>query len=51
LPKPAGDIPVIGISARSDGELQAREAGMNAYLGKPVSPAALAEVMARLTKI
>jgi CheY-like chemotaxis protein len=51
LPKPLGDIPVIGISARSNGEGQARAAGMNAYLSKPVSPSALAETMARLAKI
>lgn len=50
LPKPAGDIPVIGISARSNGEEQARAAGMNAYLSKPVSPSTLAETMARLAK-
>ncbi len=36
---------VIGISARSDAADQARAAGMDAYLIKPVSPAALAEAI------
>ena len=46
-----GRVPVIGISgrARSDDEAAAREAGMNAYLVKPVSPAKLAETLAALT--
>lgn len=42
---PAGRIPVIGVSARPDGETQARAAGMNSYLQKPVSPAQLAEAI------
>ncbi len=50
LPKPIGDIPVIGISARSNGDAQARAAGMNAYLPKPVSAASLAEYVARFTE-
>jgi CheY-like chemotaxis protein len=39
--------PVIGISARSteSDEAAARAAGMNAYLAKPVSPAALADML------
>jgi CheY-like chemotaxis protein len=51
MPKPAGEIPIIGISARSHAESEAKSAGMDAYLSKPVSPAALAETMARLTRI
>lgn len=43
----AGRIPVIGISAHAggDNETKARTAGMNAYLVKPVSPAALASAI------
>ena len=46
-----GRVPVIGISgrARSDDEQAAREAGMNAYLVKPVSPGKLAETLNALT--
>jgi CheY-like chemotaxis protein len=42
-----GRVPVIGISARAreDDETKARAAGMNAYLVKPVSPAALAAAL------
>lgn len=44
----AAHIPIIGISGRSEpGAVQAaRNAGMNAYLAKPVSPAALAQTLA-----
>jgi CheY-like chemotaxis protein len=47
LPDKAGRVPVIGISgrARSDDEQAARDAGMNAYLVKPVSPSKLAETL------
>jgi CheY-like chemotaxis protein/anti-sigma regulatory factor (Ser/Thr protein kinase) len=43
LPAPAGNIPIIGVSGRTeaDDEAAARAAGMNDYLRKPVSPAAL----------
>jgi CheY-like chemotaxis protein len=39
-----GRVPIIGISGHTDArdEAAARAAGMNAFLGKPVSPAALA---------
>jgi CheY-like chemotaxis protein len=47
LPPPAGRVPIIGLSARSDGEAAARTAGMNAFLAKPVSPAALASTIVR----
>jgi CheY-like chemotaxis protein len=42
-----GRLPVIGISARAReaDETRAREAGMDAYLVKPVSPAALAAAL------
>jgi CheY-like chemotaxis protein len=51
LPGAAGRVPVIGISgrARSDDEQAARDAGMNAYLVKPVSPGKLAEVLSTLS--
>lgn len=45
-----GDVPVIGVSAR-DGttdETAAREAGMDAYLVKPVSPETLEKVLAQV---
>lgn len=46
----AGHIPVIGLSALTGtaDETSAREAGMTAYLVKPVSPAALAEALGKL---
>jgi CheY-like chemotaxis protein len=51
LPDDAGRVPVIGISgrARSDDEQAAREAGMNAYLVKPVSPSKLVDVLSTLS--
>jgi CheY-like chemotaxis protein len=51
LPGVCGKIPVIGISGRSrPGEAAAaRRAGMTHYLVKPVSPAALAELLAKVT--
>ncbi len=44
----AGRIPIIGISGRSEANhaAAATAAGMNAYLRKPVSPAALDEALA-----
>jgi len=52
LPGPAAQVPVIGISARSEpaAAAAARAAGMRAYLTKPVSPRVLAETLARVTK-
>jgi CheY-like chemotaxis protein len=43
LPAPAGNIPIIGISGRTEAsdEAAARAAGMSDYLRKPVSPAEL----------
>lgn len=51
LPGAAGRVPVIGVSgrARSDDEQAARDAGMNGYLVKPVSPGKLAEVLSTLS--
>lgn len=48
----AGRVPVIGLSAKGDAgsEQAARAAGMDAYLAKPVSPAALAEALDRYIK-
>jgi CheY-like chemotaxis protein/nitrogen-specific signal transduction histidine kinase len=43
----AARVPIIGISGHTDArdEAAARAAGMNAFLGKPVSPAALAQAV------
>jgi two-component system, sensor histidine kinase len=51
LPGKAGQVPVIGISGRSEGddEVAARAAGMNAYLSKPVSPRKLAQTLSQLS--
>jgi two-component system, sensor histidine kinase len=48
LADPLARIPVIGISglSSSDEEAQARAAGMNDYLAKPVSPSRLAKAIA-----
>ena len=47
LPAPAGRIPIIGVSGRTEGgdEAAARAAGMDLYLRKPASPAALNEAL------
>ena len=47
LPAPAGHIPIIGVSGRTEGgdEAAARAAGMDHYLRKPASPAALNEAL------
>jgi CheY-like chemotaxis protein len=47
----AARVPIIGISGRADArdEEAARAAGMNVFLAKPVNPAALAQVVAKLT--
>jgi CheY-like chemotaxis protein len=47
LPAPAGRIPIIGVSGRTDPRdaTAARAAGMNAYLRKPASPAELNEAL------
>jgi len=46
----AAHVPIIGISGRTDArdEEAAMAAGMNAFLAKPVSPAALAQVVAKI---
>ncbi len=50
LPGKAGQVPVIGISGRSESgnEQAARAAGMNFYFEKPVSPGKLAQALAGL---
>ena len=50
LPGKAGQVPVIGISGRSESgdEAAARAAGMNFYFAKPVSPGKLAQALATL---
>ena len=51
LPGKRGQVPVIGISGRSENgdEVAARAAGMNAYFVKPVSPGKLAQALAALS--
>ncbi len=51
LPGKRGQVPVIGISGRteSDGEAAARAAGMNFYFVKPVSPGRLAEALSAIS--
>jgi CheY-like chemotaxis protein len=46
----AGQVPVIGISGRTEpgNEQAAREAGMNFYFSKPVSPGKLAQALAQV---
>jgi CheY-like chemotaxis protein len=48
----AARVPIIGISGRTDkrDEEAALAAGMNAFLGKPVSPAALAQIVVKIAK-
>jgi CheY-like chemotaxis protein len=47
LPAPAGSIPIIGVSGRTEPRdaAAATAAGMNAYLRKPASPAELNEAL------
>ena len=48
----AANVPVIGISGRTEArdEEAALAAGMNAFLAKPVSPAALAALVSSLSR-
>jgi CheY-like chemotaxis protein len=52
LDRPAGAVPLIGISGRANlaDEAAGRAAGMDAYLAKPLSPAALARALASLSR-
>ena len=47
LPQPAGRIPIIGVSGRTEAgdAAAAKAAGMDAYLRKPASPAELYEAL------
>jgi CheY-like chemotaxis protein len=53
LPRPAGAVPIIGISGWGTAAEDAagRAAGMDAYIAKPISPAMLAKVIATLTAL
>jgi CheY-like chemotaxis protein len=53
LPAPAGRIPIIGVSGRTEPRdaAAAMAAGMNAYLRKPASPAALNEALQMAAKL
>ncbi len=48
LPARAARTPIVGISGRTEAgdEAAAREAGMNFYLRKPLSPSALSKALA-----
>lgn len=52
LPHPARDIAILGVSARTSAadEAVALEAGMDGYLRKPVSPAALAQEIGKVQR-
>jgi CheY-like chemotaxis protein len=52
LPPPAGRVPVIGISARTEerDSANARAAGMDIYLTKPVSPRALVDAIEKTAR-
>ncbi|MPZ41106.1 MAG: response regulator [Rhizobiales bacterium] len=47
LPHPAGAVRIVGVSGRANAvdEAAGRAAGMDAYLAKPLSPSALAQVL------
>lgn len=53
LPGQAGQVPVIGISGRTESgdEAAAREAGMSFYFTKPVGPGRLAQALATITAV
>ena len=53
LALPVGDIPIIGISGRTEPHdaAAAKAAGMNVYLRKPASPAELNEALGTVTKL
>ncbi len=52
LPPPAGRIPIIGLSGRTDANdaAAAQAAGMNHYLRKPAGPAELSAALASATR-
>jgi two-component system, sensor histidine kinase len=52
LPGKSGQVPVIGISGRTESgdEAAARAAGMNFFFTKPVSPGRLAQALASIAK-
>src|SRR6266545_3141400 len=45
LPDRAGQVPIIGVSGRTNAEAAGRAAGMNGYLTKPLSPSALTQTL------
>jgi two-component system, sensor histidine kinase len=53
LKEPAANIPIIGVSGRTeaDHEAAARAAGMNAYLRKPASPAELHAALQAVVRV
>src|SRR6202040_2052134 len=50
LSPPLGRIAIIGVSGRGDDEAASRAAGADAFLGKPVSPRALATALLEATR-
>jgi len=47
----AGKTPIIGISGREAADAEARSAGMNSYLRKPVSPSSLSAAIAAVAAV
>ena len=48
----AGRVPIVGVSGRANAadEALGRAAGMDGYLGKPLSPRALAQTLGSLAR-
>jgi len=49
LPGTAGATPIVGVTGREADDAEARAAGMNGYLRKPVSPSTLSAAIAAVT--
>lgn len=47
---PYGQVPIVGLSGRDEDEQAALEAGADAFILKPVSPRALAQVLAKVLR-
>ena len=50
LERPPGRIAIIGVSGRGEDEAASRAAGADAFLVKPVSPAALSTALLEATR-
>jgi CheY-like chemotaxis protein len=53
LPTPAGRIPIVGVSGRTEAgdAAAAKAAGMDAYLRKPATPAELYEALRKVAAV